>query len=682
MFSEKRPGIAILTLMVLTVGCVAFPPSPPPSILQLEEMDTEPLRNKTIVIDPGHGGGYRGAVGRKGLRESEVNLGVGLYLWGLLESAGARPFLTRTADTTVESNPEGTLIDDLQARCNVANQLEADLFVSIHHNASADEPCKNSLEIYYKLSDDGPSLDIANDIVKAMRERFVVEDGSILPGNFFVLRNTKAPAILGEASYMTNKGNEKRLNLHAFLRLEAECYFLGILNYFSKGVPTIEYIFPSGIALHEARPEIGGILKDEGGVDPASIQLVLDGKLVSHTYDPQSGKVSYIPRDPLASGSHFMALKARNRRGNAAYSGKVPFPMALPPAKVRSAPLLETISPNGFTRTKIRVRVEDAYGNPVADGNLIKVTTSAGFIVNPFLGVRNGMGTAYLISPFLPGSAEVMAECQGVISFSTVHFMDDEVATITALVADQHGDPIENALFKVNGLPVDTSDERGYCFGVAPAGKVTIEIGRQGYHAVEAVLHVIDKQVRTEVFQLEPMEQGLLFGKSFFIDPLSCRDLPEGAGCSDAHEHANLQTARHLAEFLSGAGADIYLAREGEEALLPAQKVIRSGELRSNWFISISHHSSRPSIAHYYRSPSGAGLARSIQSRLMENLKQKRTKVVEGTAFTIVHTEMPSVLVDFSARPIKKGKDAKGSLYHTEALALYRGIVDFLEKDR
>jgi hypothetical protein len=316
----------------------------------------------------------------------------------------------------------------------------------------------------------------------------------------------------------------------------------------------------------------------------------------------------------------------------------------------------------------------------VADGSLIKVTTSAGFIVNPFVGVRNGIGTTHVISPLLPGSAEVMVECQGVTSFCAVHFVDDEATPMVARVVDQRGDPIENAPLRVNGSVIDTSDEQGYCLGAAPAGKVAIEIGREGYHTVKTALHVPDEGALSEVFQLEPIEQGLLFGKSFFIDPLSCKDLPVDAPCSDAHERANLQTALHLQGLLRGAGADTYLSREREEALLPVQKVMRSGELRSNWFISISHHSSRPSIAHYYRSPSGAGLARSIQAHLMETLKQKRTKVVEGTAFTIVHTEMPSVLVDFSARPIKKGKDVKGSLYHTEASALYRGIVEFLRK--
>jgi len=108
-------------------------PSLPSSPFQLDQLDLSPLKGKVIVIDPGHGGKYSGAVGKMGLKESEVNLGVALYLWGALQSAGAKPVMTRTADTTVASPAHKQLRADLLARSMVSNTVNPDLFVSIHH---------------------------------------------------------------------------------------------------------------------------------------------------------------------------------------------------------------------------------------------------------------------------------------------------------------------------------------------------------------------------------------------------------------------------------------------------------------------------------------------------------------------------------------------------------------------
>ncbi len=69
--------------LMLISSCTSLPEIPS-SPFRAAELDTAALRNKVIVIDPGHGGPYGGAVGTLGLKESEVNLGVALYLWGLL----------------------------------------------------------------------------------------------------------------------------------------------------------------------------------------------------------------------------------------------------------------------------------------------------------------------------------------------------------------------------------------------------------------------------------------------------------------------------------------------------------------------------------------------------------------------------------------------------------------------
>jgi len=188
--------VSLAAVSVLLISsCAALPPLPS-SPFRLTGLDTTALRGKVIAIDPGHGGRFGGAVGTMGLKESEVNLGVALYLWGLLSSAGAQPLLTRTADTAVAPGTGTQLGDDLLARSNLSNSAHADLFISIHHNSNVNDPRKNDLAVFYKLAEPGPSRELATSVMERLREGFGEEKARVLPGNFSVLRKTGATAIL------------------------------------------------------------------------------------------------------------------------------------------------------------------------------------------------------------------------------------------------------------------------------------------------------------------------------------------------------------------------------------------------------------------------------------------------------------------------------------------------------
>src|SRR5881628_2905389 len=113
-----RRSAALLPLLALIAhGCAPAtvppsprrpPPTPAPSVHArprpgydsrvdpLGATDTASLRGRRIVLDPGHGGVFRGALGVNGLTEAEVNLGVALLLRGLLEARGAIVTMTRT----------------------------------------------------------------------------------------------------------------------------------------------------------------------------------------------------------------------------------------------------------------------------------------------------------------------------------------------------------------------------------------------------------------------------------------------------------------------------------------------------------------------------------------------------------------------------------------------------------
>lgn len=111
----------------------------------------------TIVVDPGHGGRFSGAVWKK-VAEKYYNLLIALNLRDLLEHAGVKVVMTRTTDVAVdqpESDVNGDGIanswDDLEKRNDIANQARADINIHVHNN-SADCHCTRGTSVYTNMS--------------------------------------------------------------------------------------------------------------------------------------------------------------------------------------------------------------------------------------------------------------------------------------------------------------------------------------------------------------------------------------------------------------------------------------------------------------------------------------------------------------------------------------------------
>ena len=105
--------------------------------------DTTTLSHATVVLDPGHGGAETGAIGSEGLVEKEVNLDVARRAAGLLRAGGVDVVLTRMGD----------YMATLAFRVDVAVSLQAEAFVSIHHNAMPDGPRSSpGTETFYQYT--------------------------------------------------------------------------------------------------------------------------------------------------------------------------------------------------------------------------------------------------------------------------------------------------------------------------------------------------------------------------------------------------------------------------------------------------------------------------------------------------------------------------------------------------
>ena len=678
-----KKAILFVIFSSLISGCVSMP-SLPSSSLKFDQIDTTPLQGKVIVIDPGHGGRYRGAIGKMGLRESEVNLVVALHLWGLLYSAGAQPVLTRTADTTVASPPHRRLSDDLLARSIISNDLNTDIFISIHHNSNVNDTKKNNLEVYYKLMDPGSSSELAECIMERIKNTFEVDKAQLLPANYSVLRETRSTAILGEASYLTHRENEKRLSLHGFLRLEAEAYFLGVLDYFKKGIPKILGLIPDDEFLSDAQPEMIGWLQDDEcgeGIDPNSIKLYLDGILVEHHYDPLTGKVNHVPERPLTNRGHTLRLEAKNRGGNSARPVSSVFYVSLPPFQIETYPLIETLPPNGSSITRIIAEITDENGNPVDDGTLVSFSTTAGRLLSSLVATRGGKAITHLIADYQSGWAEVVAACGGILSSCTVTFDYPEARHIEISIHDQQGNPLAGAELLFGEERHCVTGLLGYCFHPQEGDdKLEFTAWKDGYQPLKGFLSLRGKGVAHKKLVLEPVDQGLMWHKVVVIDPQTGQETPiSDSPYEAARAEANLKTALCLKEMLKLAGAVVFLTRGSDTIPTLIERVIKANRVRADVLISLNHQKGSSYLGYYFNSPKGKLFAHFLKQAIDEELSCKKIKTIESNEFVVVHTRMPAVVINLNQRKCKKLPGDEEERAWAEAKAFYQGLRSYFK---
>lgn len=189
------------------------------------------LKGKTIVIDAGHGGADAGAIGPTGVTEKSVTLRVALELRELLENEGAKVIMTRTTDRQVSSKGDkASAIEELQARCTVANSAKADIFVSIHADSFTNANARGTTGYYFTGSEKSKKL--ADCIRKALCEQIRTPSRGTKSCNFYVVRHTTMPATLVELAFISNKEEEELLDSDEGVTRAAQGIFDGIEDYF------------------------------------------------------------------------------------------------------------------------------------------------------------------------------------------------------------------------------------------------------------------------------------------------------------------------------------------------------------------------------------------------------------------------------------------------------------------
>ena len=196
------------------------------------------VSGKKICIDPGHGGTAATDTFRVGLlgeREEWINLRVALMLKKMLTAKGAKVLMTRTADVKV----------DLEKRAELATSSKADLFVSIHHNSTADRNVNFPIVYFHgAVSKNDASVQAAKFFTREVQKLLfngkghtsVVSDYTIFPKKgAAVLRHSYGiPALLVESSFFSNVEEETRLKQQEYNLREATAFMNAIEAFFSR----------------------------------------------------------------------------------------------------------------------------------------------------------------------------------------------------------------------------------------------------------------------------------------------------------------------------------------------------------------------------------------------------------------------------------------------------------------
>ncbi|GIP25697.1 hypothetical protein J23TS9_08270 [Paenibacillus sp. J23TS9] len=173
---------------------------------------------KIVVIDAGHGAHDPGTTGITGKKEKDFNLAIVLKVEKLLkQEPNIDVVLTRSDDTFLE----------LKDRVKIANDLKADVFVSIHANSAGSSAASGS-ETYYQRD---ASKAFANVMHKYLVQATGLSDRGVRYGNFHVIRETKMPAVLLEVGYLSNKKDEATLFTESVQQRVAQGVVNGIKEY-------------------------------------------------------------------------------------------------------------------------------------------------------------------------------------------------------------------------------------------------------------------------------------------------------------------------------------------------------------------------------------------------------------------------------------------------------------------
>ena len=197
------------------------------------DAQAEPAEAWVVVLDAGHGGNDCGKIGVNGVLEKDINLQIVNYLKEFLEASGIRVVLMRSDGNGLYSEgASNKKREDMNKRCAIIEESQADLVVSIHQNSYQTADVDGAQVFYFEASEQGKEL------AAYIQERFDYvlgekNDRSIKPNTtYYLLKNVKQPMVIVECGFLSNGAEAQLLSDALYQERVAWTIHMGILQYF------------------------------------------------------------------------------------------------------------------------------------------------------------------------------------------------------------------------------------------------------------------------------------------------------------------------------------------------------------------------------------------------------------------------------------------------------------------
>jgi N-acetylmuramoyl-L-alanine amidase len=699
--AASLPAIAIA--LVALAGCAGAPRRPPVPVVpppvrpapgydrmadSLSTVDAGGLAGRRIAIDPGHGGFFPGAIGVHGLTEAEVNLGVALRLRDQLAAHGAEVLLTRTENRDFLTPADSSLRSDLAARARMSNAFAPDLFLSIHHNADAGGLHDvNETQTYYKLGDEGPSLDVAQDVHRALVRNVGIEKNKVVPGNFFVVRSSDAPALLTETSYLTNPDVEERLRLPEKQQLEADALFVGLARYFARPVPVVESFAAvnpvtgrADTTFDAADPMITARIR--GAFDRA--RLWVDGTPVSVVRS--DSLLTWRPATPWTGGIHEAVLRVGLGGTGSARERRVWFHVLRPVRRIEVEPARGVLDRTAGSLAAFRVVLREANGEVHVDTSgtgpeRIRLRRGSGRGVSPVdttVFARDGVAWVYFQRR--AGRTTVPARYRVSLVSPTGRSTGAPSVTLTLTPGRVRG---------WTGFVLQMPDSASLhdASGTGEPAPRLRWLNRDGFAAVDrdsvsgrlAVPSLAGYRLWDADTLVPPrftaLLGGALHGRRITLDPEGGGDDAAGQGSGGTRaSNLNLECARIVAGFLTAAGAEVLMTREGDVAVSEAERVQASEAFHADRYLRIGHRSNR--LGYYFSSAAGKRWAEHTATEF-ERLGLLAPRIAEDPAYPLTQTSCPALVAAPAAidQPEMEVRLLAPGGLRSEAYAMFLGLA-------
>ena len=647
------------------------------------------LKDFKICLDPGHGG--QGHIsdykrGPTGVREANVNLQVARHLRDMLQKAGATVVMTRIDDSYVS----------LATRSQIANESGAHFFISLHHNG-IDNPKTNYTSTWYHgdADDSRQSLDLARYIQHEVSDALrlpsapatgLYSDKLVTASGFGVLRLTECPAVLCEASFLSNPEEEARLKKDDYLRNEAYGYFLGIARYVAAGFPKGVLVEPQPETIIQTRtPRLqirvmdglhqrGAWMLKRQQVFTNSIQVKVDGVRVLHHYDPDTDLITVAIEKPLASGVHFVQTELVNYYGNHSLPSSQWFKVAPPATTLYLSAWTDTLPADGKSYVGISVNGHDAEGTPIADGERIYAQTSNGTLTATHQLSKDGSADFYLYAPDSPGTATVEVSYGKNHASLTINFTDTDMAIMQGQVSDADaGKPLQDVQLQMDPNLTTATDAQGHFFITTdPASKVPVEttlyISKVGYYPNKHKVNITPNQATIVRSKLQPIAGGAFASTVIILDSRS--DTP-----------TTKKLIETLKELLELAGAETYNIHTPGQALTIEERIKTINAIEGRgYYLQINHtpqNGDEPVVAAHYR---GNQVTETFLKRILEQFNETLFKtpivtVQDRTTPEIQQTNKMAMTLEI------RSLNQQNTSAVEEAHAIFFGAWTFLKAD-